>query len=454
MALLRSSFRARLIAGAVIWITAGLAVSGFVLSELFRAHVTEQFDDELHGHAAELANLASVDAQGRPYLHHRLSDPRFLSPDSGFYWRLQAPDGAGVSSESLGARVLHLPGATPAPGVERHDFIDGPTGPLRLVERSVTPKGASAPFRIAMAVEQRRLDEVLAHFNWTLVWSLGFIALGLIGAAGLQVWFGLSPLYRVREALLAVRKGRLARLPEDLPSEVRPLVMDLNGLLEANLEMLQRARVQAGNLAHALKTPLAILADEAERLRSQGQDEAAQAIAMQIERMRRQIDFQIARSRAAALRSAPGLAASINSVIEPILSAMRRLHGQKPVAFDIVCPPQLVVALEAQDLGEILGNLLDNAGKWAASRVEIKVVATAGGRVLVTIDDDGPGLPPEAFELVFGIGQRLDEQVPGHGLGLAIVRDLVTLYGGRIWLEAAPIGGLRASLDLPTTVAV
>jgi signal transduction histidine kinase len=444
-----ASFRTRLIVGAVIWITAGLVVSGWVLSELFRAHVTEQFDDELHGHAAELAVLAAVDASGQPYLHRRLSDPRFLPKGSGFYWRLKAPDGRSASSASLGEGRLRLAETPTPPGVERHTFVEGPTGPIRLVETSVEPAGAPAPLRIAIGVDQRLLDQVLMRFNWTLAASLLFIALGLSGAAMLQVWFGLRPLGRVRNALAAVRTGRTHRLPDDLPSEVRPLAADLNNLLEANLDMLRRARTQAGNLGHALKTPLAILVDEAERLRASGNAPAAEIIAQQCERMHRQIDYQLARARAAALRSAPGVATSVDGALTPVLEAMRRLHGRRGVEFDASIAPGLTAALDAQDLAEILANLLDNGGKWAESRVTVSAALFQETQILLTLDDDGPGLAPEAYELVFGLGERLDEQTPGHGMGLAIVKDLVTLYGGKIWLDSSPLGGLRVNLILP-----
>ncbi|PHY13510.1 sensor protein [Caulobacter sp. B11] len=447
-----TSFRARLIVGAIIWITAGLAVSGWALAELFRAHVTEQFDEELQGHASELAVLAAIDETGKPYLHRRLSDPRFLPVGSGFYWQLQAPDGRWVSSASLEGRRLPL-GAPFAPlGVEQHRFVEGPNGHIRLVETSVRPVGASAPLRIGIGVEQRLLDQVLARFNWTLAASLLFIALGLSSAALLQIWFGLRPLGRVRDALAAVRTGRAQRLPDDLPSEVAPLAADLNNLLEANLDMLRRARTQAGNLGHALKTPMAILVDEAARLRSSGNTSVAEVIEQQCERMHRQIDYQLARARAAALRSAPGVATRVDDALEPVLQAMARLHSRRGVEFKASVAPDLTAALDAQDLAEILANLLDNGGKWARSRVEIIAQSPDGGNILITVDDDGPGLAPEAYEVVFGLGERLDEQMPGHGMGLAIVKDLIVLYGGKIWLGASPLGGLRVHLHLPAIV--
>lgn len=442
-----TSFRTRLIVGAAIWIIAGLAVSGFLLSELFKAHVTQQFDDELHGHAAELAALIELTPDGKLVLHRRLSDPRFLPRDSGFYWRVEARGGQAITSPSLAGRGLPLPGPFPPSGAERHVFVDGPSGQLRLVERSVaTPNGP--PLRLGIGVDQRLLDEVLGRFNWTLFLSLTIVASGLIAAAMLQVWFGLRPLSRMRHALSAVRMGQASRLPEDLPSEVRPLAVDLNALLEGNLEMLRRARTQAGNLAHALKTPLAILTDEAERMRAAGQVEAAEVIILQCERMRRQIDYQIARARAAALKRAPGVAADVRSTLDPIVMALSRLYARRDVSFAVAYEDQPVVAVDAQDLSEILGNVLDNAGKWARSRAEI-LVRRRGDFAEIIVDDDGLGLPPESYEHVFGLGERLDERTPGHGLGLSIVRDLVGLYEGRVTLDVATLGGLRVILTFP-----
>ncbi|PZR33216.1 ATP-binding protein [Caulobacter segnis] len=446
-----TSFRTRLIVGAVIWIIAGLAVSGFLLSELFKAHVTQQFDDELHGHAAELAALIELTPDGKLVLHRRLSDPRFLPKDSGFYWRVEARSGQSITSPSLAGRDLPLPGPFPPSGAERHVFVDGPSGQLRLVERSVaTPNGP--PLRLGIGVDQRLLDEVLGRFNWTLFLSLTIVASGLIAAAMLQVWFGLRPLTRMRHALSAVRMGRASRLPEDLPSEVRPLAIDLNALLEGNQEMLRRARTQAGNLAHALKTPLAILTDEAERMRASGQVEAADVITLQCERMRRQIDYQIARARAAALKRAPGVAADVRATLDPIVAALSRLYARRDVSFAVTYEADPIVAVDGQDLSEILGNVLDNAGKWASSRTEV-VVRRRGDVAEIVVDDDGPGLPPESYEHVFGLGERLDERTPGHGLGLSIVRDLVGLYEGRVMLDAAALGGLRVILIFPAATA-
>ena len=446
------SFRLRLLVGAAVWILGGMALSGLVLSQMFREHVVAQFDSEIQAHADELAGLVDYRPPGALFLHRPISDPRFLAANSGFYWQVESFDGTELAhSPSLGGGRMRLPQDAPSVGETRRIFAQGPRGPVRSVEKMVAKAGAPAGLlRIAIGVDEVKLDEVLSHFNRTLALSLGVVGLGLIGAAVLQVWFGLQPLGRVRDALAQVRLGRAARLPEDAPNEVRPLVHELNGLLEANTEVIRRARAQAGNLAHALKTPLAILADEAERLERAGQAEAADTVRQQCKRMRRQIDYQLARARAAAPRGAAGAASDAAAVLTPILSAMRRLYGPRGVGFTLEAAPGVVVAVEAQDLGELTANLIDNAGKWARSAVRVVVEQPNAEIARIVVDDDGPGLAPESWEIVFDLGQRLDERAPGSGLGLAIVRDLAHLYGGHAWLDASPLGGLRATIEVRT----
>lgn len=443
-----SSFRARLIAGSVVWIAGGIALSGLALAELFRVHEISQFDADLHGHGEELAAVVDVSSDGQPRLHRPLSDPRFRPPGSGFYWQIETSSGKRLTSPSLDGYVLRMDGDAPALDAERHSFIGGPTGRVRLVQRSERLAGSDDVLRIGVGIDERYLKNVLSSFNKTLFLSLGVIALGLIGAAFLQVSVGLLPLVKVRRGLAAVREGRATRLGHDAPDEVRPLIDDMNALIETNHEMVRRARTQAGNLAHGLKTPLAILVDEGERLRASGEHQAAEVILTQAGRMRRQIDYQMARARAAASRNTLGAATNVRASLMPMLQAMRRLHGRRGVDFELAAPDDLVVAVEGQDFSEMVANLVDNAGKWARRQVQVTAEDVAG-KIRVTVDDDGPGLPPESWDVVFDLGERLDEKAPGSGLGLAIVRDLAQLYGGRAWIETAPQGGVRAVLELP-----
>jgi signal transduction histidine kinase len=440
-----ASFRSRLILGAVVWITVGVAASGLALSGLYRDYVTRNFDDELRGHVQEMVDLIAFDAAGAPNVSRALSDSRFLPPRSGYYWQVDMAGRPAALSPSLAGRGLTLPPAPPE-GVDRVVEAAGPSGPVRAVEQQVRRPGWPRPLRVVMGADRRLLTDLLAQFNASLAASLAIIALGLIAAAVAQVYLGLRPLGRMRDALGAIRRGEASSLPDDLPSEVAPLANDLNALLEANREMVRRARVQAGNLAHGLKTPLSILMDEGQRLAAGGQAEAGETILRQGERMLRQIDYEMARARAAASGAVPGAAAAVGPVAEMVIAAMTRLYPQQ--SFEMDGDPALPVACEADDLNEILANLLDNAAKWAARRVRLSI-GRLDGQVRIVVDDDGPGVSPEARERIFQVGERLDERRPGSGLGLAIVRDLTSRYGGKVWIDDGVLGGAAVSVVLP-----
>jgi signal transduction histidine kinase len=263
-----------------------------------------------------------------------------------------------------------------------------------------------------------------------------------------QVKKGLSALDELRQALAAVRDGREQQLSGSFPAEVNPLVHDLNALLDHRELTVRRAVAKAGDLAHGLKTPLAVLAQEAARARAAGHADLASSIDQQIDRMRRQIDYHLAQARAAASGAAPGARAVVFQSAEGLTRTLMRLHAARGVAIDLQVPREHAVRGQREDLDEMLGNLLDNACKWARARVVVSSAA-GNGTVAITVDDDGPGIEPSMRQLVLQRGVRADEAAPGSGLGLAIVRDLADVYGGSIALDASPLGGLRARLDLP-----
>ncbi|MEY4880226.1 MAG: hypothetical protein RJB62_1695 [Pseudomonadota bacterium] len=444
-----SSLRARLVMGAVIWIAIGVTVAGIFIAALFRQHAAELFDAELQGHLDELASLIDVDPDGNPRIFRRSSDPRFSTLDSGLVWQVSRNGAILIKSTSQGNDSLPIPGIAPANGVVRTDVLNGPRGAMAVYERMLVIPGAE-PMRLQVGADVAILEDLLRSFNLALAISLVLLALALIAAAALQVVFGLRPMSRLRAALSAIKSGKAADLPRDFPSEVQPLIDDLNSMIDLNKQMVQRARAQAGNLAHGLKTPLAVLTDEADRLAAKGRTEEAEIIAQQCQRMRRQIDYQIARARAAASRSMPGIAAPVTPTVANIVTAMKRLHAAKELNFSFRDDEKCVALCDPMDLNEMVANLIDNACKWARSEVAItsSVDAVAHAAVIM-VEDDGPGLPPESMEVVFRIGERLDERVPGSGLGLPIVRDLATLYGGTIRLETSDRGGLKAILTLP-----
>jgi signal transduction histidine kinase len=265
----------------------------------------------------------------------------------------------------------------------------------------------------------------------------------------LQVRRGWSPINQLRTRLARLEAGSARRLDGEYPSEVAPLVGDLNALLDQREQSVARARASAGDLAHGLKTPLAILLQEAERAEAAGQADTARAIREQVDRMLRQVDYQLAQTRADASRRAiPGTSTSVADSADALGRTLRRLHDRRGLAIDVEVPPDLRVRVDREDLDEMLGNLLDNACKWARSRASVSAAPEAGS-VLVTIDDDGPGIAVHVRQAVFERGVRADEAAPGSGLGLAIVRDLATACGGEVTLAEAPIGGLRVRLRLP-----
>jgi signal transduction histidine kinase len=456
---LLKSLRARLVIGAAIWISIGVYAAGIFIAELFRQYATSLVDSDLRRDLDELMMLIDVDASGFPHLPRPLSDPLFGQAGSGFSWQVSRSGKTLIKSLSASAEEVPTASDVPEANDVRKLTLHGVRGPMTVFERLFLPDdGVLPPLRIQVGAELAVIDRMTPTFTVPLAMSLALLALVLVAAAALQVSFGLRPMSRVRRALGEIGSGAADKLPEDFPSEVQPLVDDLNDLIEVNSQMLMRARAQAGNLGHGLKTPLAILMDEAYRLQRRGETEAAGVILQQSQRMQRQIDYQIARARAAASCSAPGVFAQLAPTIGNIVAAMGRLHGSRNLHISTDVDAQCAVQCDPMDLNEMTANLIDNACKWASEAVTIRGFLENGktgvvASVVITVEDDGPGLPAEALERVFKIGERLDDQVPGSGLGLPIVRDLARLYGGEIQLNNSAGGGLRATLRLPAARA-
>jgi signal transduction histidine kinase len=276
-----------------------------------------------------------------------------------------------------------------------------------------------------------------------LVLALIFIVLGLW-----QVRAALTPFDGLRKRLAALRAGQERRLEGDYPLELQPMVNDLNALLDHREERVRRAMAKAGDLAHGLKTPLAVLWQEADAIANAGHDDLAATIRQQVERMRRQMDYHLAHARAAASGATPGAHCSVKASVDGLARTLKRLHADRGVEIQVDVASEHSVRAEREDLDEMLGNLLDNACKWGRSRVMVES-AQRGSEVVITVDDDGPGIAPSMRDAVLQRGVRADEATPGSGLGLAIVRDLAELYGGSITLAGSPAGGLRAQLVLP-----
>lgn len=325
------------------------------------------------------------------------------------------------------------------------------TGPRSLKARFIIGSvlwtlGLLGVSHLAFVYVTRYVPHVLAIQHWTVI---GILALVFMLGGLTQVRRGLAPVNRLRARLAAVRDGSQSRVVGDYPVEVQPLVDDLNALLEQREAAVRRAQARAGDLAHGLKTPLAVLAQDASLAERAGQPALAESVRREVEGMRRQIDSHLAQARAAAAAAAPGTMCPVATSAAPLLRTMDRLYSERGLRLDTDVPETIAVAMERQDLDEVLGNLLDNACKWARHRVTLTAAADGDTRVLIVVEDDGDGLPEVLWTRVLDRGVRADQSAPGGGLGLAIVRDLVDVYRGTIQLRGATIGGLRVELRLP-----
>ncbi len=324
------------------------------------------------------------------------------------------------------------------------------TSRLRLVERNID-LGDDGRYLIAVAGDASEIDAEMVSFDRIIGGIFAALAVALLLTTALQVRFGLSPLKRISESLAAIRSGRAERLEGEFPVEIASLARETNALIDANREIVERARTHVGNLAHALKTPLSVIVNEAA---ARGNDPLAQKVLEQADIMRDQVARQLERARLAARSTVVGTLIDVPPVVTALARTMEKLHRERDIAIDVDVPEHAQFRGEEQDLEEMIGNLVDNACKWARSRVAIEVGAkgpTSDGKakVWVIVDDDGPGLSPAEREQVALRGQRLDESKPGSGLGLSIVVELASLYNGVLTLGTAPIGGLRAELALP-----
>lgn len=455
-ALLGGSLRLRLLAGSLVWVTLAVVVAGWGLRALFAEHITRQFQAHLSSELDHLSSVVDWLPEGRVIVRAAASDPRLSQPLSGLYWQVdqlgELPRPALARSRSLWDQVLTLP----VPGIDGAEnvgdttlYLKGPRGHdlLGVARVLVLPEAGAPPLRLVMAGDQALLAEPMDRFTRLLLLALGILALGLTLGVAVQLQLALHPLRRLRSSLSDVHEGRVTQLSGVFPQELQPLVRELNHVLAQNAEMVARARTQAGNLAHALRTPLTILANAANR----EEGELAYLVREQTAMASRQVDYHLSQSRAvaAAATRMAGLRTPVLPAIRALLLTMQRLHAARGLQFVLSGDAQDVgFRGEAQDLYELLGNLLDNAGKWARTQVLVEVEGGAE-ELCIHVDDDGPGVPEAARAGLFERGVRLDECRPGVGFGLDIVRTLAQTYGGRVSVQASRMGGARFSLYLP-----
>ncbi len=437
----------RLVAGAVLWTVAAVVAGGILLSAVFRSYVERAFDAQLSVLADALVAASTVGADGELQMGHGLNEPRFDQPYSGWYWEVMDDHGPILRSRSLWDQVLS-PDLRLLGGGRLQQLEGGK--PLRIVKRDVTLPGSDKNYIFAVSGDRAEVEREIQTFNVTLAWALGALAAGLVIAVLIQVQYGLQPLRRIRAALADVSSGRADRLAGDYPVEVAPLVSEINTLLDNNAAVVERARTHVGNLAHSLKTPLSVLANAGDDPKSEGP--LAETVRRQVANMRRQVDHYLARARTAAAGAILGARTEVAPVIEDLTRTLTRIHAERNIEISQNAKAGIYFRGERHDLEEMLGNLMDNACKWAASKVRVSA-APVKGRIRIIVDDDGPGLGAQERETAFRRGKRLDEEVPGSGLGLSIVKDVAELYGGRVSLADSELGGLRAVLEIPAAEA-
>jgi signal transduction histidine kinase len=449
-----NSLSVRLIAAAAIWSVVALAAAGLILTSLYRQTVERAFDERLGVYLQTLIGNLASQGPNAPSDPGNLGEQRFELVYSGWYWQVRQPNNGPVllTSTSLVSDTLDASKAFDTHnvnGITSGAMVGPENQSLRFIDRTIILPSAS--FDVLIAGDAGDLQNQIAAFRNSVIITMAAFGIGLIAAILIQIRWGLRPLDRVRLGLAALRSGRETRIEGPFPTEIEPLTRELNALLESNQQIIERARTQVGNLAHALKTPLSVITNEARSNRSPFADK----IAEQAELMRTQVNSYLDRARIAARSTVIGAITEVEPVVARLARAMRRIHDDKGLSIIESVPAGARFKGEQQDLEEILGNLVDNACKWARSKVAILVDYTpapdqlSDAKLVFRIDDDGPGLTEEQRAEATRRGKRLDESKPGSGLGLSIVTDLVALYGGKFRLARSPDGGLRAEIELP-----
>lgn len=442
------SLRIRLVAGGIVAILIALTIAGAGLILLFERHVTRTIAGDLDVHLNQLLAGIDVDPQNNLVATRPPVDPRFADPLSGLYWQVTDNRGQLLRSRSLWDATLALPADDLSPGEVHHHEIVGPAKAHVLVaERSVilTVGDRRVAVRVAVGADLARVSRAAFAFAKDLAIALGLLGLVLAIATSIQVGIGLSPLDALRRGVAEIRSGRRLHLPAAVPAEVRPLVEEINGLLDAQEQEIERSRSRAADLAHGLKTPLAALAADAGRLRVRGEEAIANDIEAVGDAMSRHVDRELARARVrGAGRSRADVSAELAPLVRSLIATLSRTPSGGRVNFETRIADGVQVPLDRTDLAEVLGNLLENAARHAAARVRIS--AGTDPIPTIVIEDDGEGIAPDQIPRVLGRGVRLDERGEGTGLGLAIVEDVLSAYGWRIEFATSDLGGLKATL--------
>lgn len=427
------------------WITILLLLGGVALDRTLTGLITRNFDDQLGYMLTAMVSSAEIGPDGEVFFNRPLGDQRFLEPNSGLYWQIRGAGHEDFPSRSLWDRSLTVSGDHFDDAPHVYDSNEFAGEPLRVMERSIILPGSDTKWWFVVAASREELDLQIKRIRAILTYSFLILGLGLFVMTALQTWYGLNPLRRVRRAIQRMRATGANRVDDPLPLEVQPLVQELNALLAHSERQAEEARTHAGNLAHALKTPLTVVMNAA----TAKAPDLADTVIREAAVMRRQVDHHLARARAVGRRAVGRSHVVVWESAEAVLRAVTRLY--EDTRFDLDGNRQASVAIERQDLDEILGNLIENAAKYGGGSVFVTVDQTGEpGWCEIWVEDDGKGIPDRERIQIFDRGARLDTGKPGTGLGLAIVRDVTEIYGGSVELaESEDLGGLLVKLRLP-----
>ncbi|MFZ1741269.1 MAG: HAMP domain-containing sensor histidine kinase [Pontixanthobacter sp.] len=435
------------------WIAVLLLAGGFALDRTLTKLVEDNFDGQLGYLLNTMIVVSEIGPDGEVYFSRPLGEPRFLQPNSGMYWQINGEDQEDFGSLSLESKPSQslwdrsLTVQAPHNDDEPHfyDSVQFTDEPLRIVERTVVLPDSDTRWTFAVASAREELDLQIRQIRSILAWSFAVLGLGLFAMAALQTYYGLRPLRRIRMAIQRIRTTGTNRVTDPLPLEVQPLVEELNMLLAHSEKQAEEARTHAGNLAHALKTPLTVVNNAA----TARAPDLPDTVIREATTMRRHVDHHLARARAVGRRAVGMARTPVCDSAEAVRRAVERLYPS--VRFDIDGNREAQVAIERQDLDEILGNLIENAAKYGGGSVFVTVDAEPEARqCVIWVEDDGMGIPEDKRIEIFDRGARLDTGKPGTGLGLAIVRDVAEIYGGGVTLdESEDLGGLLVKLSLP-----
>ncbi|MEH6715665.1 HAMP domain-containing sensor histidine kinase [Parasphingorhabdus flavimaris] len=433
---------------AAAWIVILLFGGGFALDRVLNDAVTRNFDNQLEYVLTAMIASAEIGPDGEVFLNRPLGDQRFLEPNSGLYWQISGRGHDDFPSRSLWDRTLESNITHDDRETHIYDSSQFADEPLRLLERTIILPDSETKWLFQVAQSRDGLDAQITNIRSILINSFLILALGLIGMAALQTLYGLWPLRKIRIAIAAMRTGQQRRVVEPMPNEVTPMVDELNALLDHNEKQAEEARRHAGNLAHALKTPLTVIMNSA----TAKADDLADTVIREAGVMRRQVDHHLARARAVGRRGHAHSRAKVWQSLQAVERAVGRLYSH--VRIDIDGDKDAFVAVERQDLDEMIGNLVENAAKYGGGSVFV-TVETGDSFVELLIEDDGNGIPEKDRQRIFDRGARLDSGKPGTGLGLAIVRDVAEIYEGSVSLEESEdLGGLLVRLRLPKCESV